>query len=328
MSKKNNPPLRYYKRRLKLSDFSDTWQNILWCEIKFTNDEEYAQRLQKALLQNILPKNHSVLIGHRPTVTAVELALRHGCRRQPDVRHIWQRRLKRLYSAKHKRTPPEQLLANLEHAHWLERFLARHVLVYRGGEVVEPLSHFARQQLRLKETAIWLLQSIGLETTIRLAKEQDNLLCPQCLTHCAERNIDLPWQRDISGYGCRICGQSRRFIHTPHEIVLVLDNTPKNGPLSHSESISYAESISHSESMLRVNWFTHSTPFDFDRVEIIRATNEEVERFAMRVGNDTDAYRQPRYPKMICTVAPESHLSKNTLRILERQFGIMEQVNA
>jgi len=61
--------------------------------------------------------------------------------------------------------------------------------------------------------------------------------------------------------------------------------------------------------------------FDFDRVEIIRATDEDVERFAMQVGNDTDPLRKPRYAQMRCSLAPNCHLTENTLRILESLFG-------
>ena len=65
--------------------------------------------------------------------------------------------------------------------------------------------------------------------------------------------------------------------------------------------------------------------FDFDRVEIVQATNEEVERFVMRVGNDTDSFRKPRYEEMRCIVDSECQLSKNTFRILEHMFGRVEQ---
>jgi hypothetical protein len=65
--------------------------------------------------------------------------------------------------------------------------------------------------------------------------------------------------------------------------------------------------------------------FDFDRVEIIQATDEEVERFAMQVGNDTDPVRQPRYAQMHCLIAPDCRLSENSLRILRNFFGEVER---
>jgi hypothetical protein len=70
-----------------------------------------------------------------------------------------------------------------------------------------------------------------------------------------------------------------------------------------------------------VNWLTHRKLFDFDEVEIAQTTDEDVERFAVQVGNDTDPKRKPRYQKMRCVVSSECQLSENTMRILERMFG-------
>jgi hypothetical protein len=57
---------------------------------------------------------------------------------------------------------------------------------------------------------------------------------------------------------------------------------------------------------------------------IIHASDEEVERFAVQVGNDTDPVRQACYPKMICILNPANDLSENTRRILVRTFGVMQ----
>jgi hypothetical protein len=56
----------------------------------------------------------------------------------------------------------------------------------------------------------------------------------------------------------------------------------------------------------------------------VQATDEEVERFAVQVGNDTDAIRKPRYKKMRCTVSADCQLSANTMRILKRIFGSIQ----
>ncbi len=77
---------------------------------------------------------------------------------------------------------------------------------------------------------------------------------------------------------------------------------------------------------LRVNWLQRRALFDFNRVEIIQATDEEVERFAVQVGNDTDEWRKPRYEQMTCVVSARCQLSENTLRILERMFGEVKVV--
>jgi hypothetical protein len=70
-----------------------------------------------------------------------------------------------------------------------------------------------------------------------------------------------------------------------------------------------------------VNWLARSQPFDFDQVEIGQVSDEEVERFAVQVGNDTDPWRRARYQEIGCILLPESNLSENTLRILRSRFG-------
>ena len=313
MNRKDDASIRYFKKRLKYTDLSNTWPNILQREYVYSPDGEYAVHLQKA----VAGKGSSMPVTKvqpRPTAIEVELALRQGCRGESEVRDVWQRRLQQLYRAKHKRISIEEWLALLDNDHWLERFIARHVLVHRGGEVVKPLSQLARESSgEQKDTAIWLLQSISTDTHARLGAVQDRLLCPECLVRCAELWIDLPWQRDITYYGCRSCSQSRRFIDYSHHAVAVLDNT-------------WLGHLRQQKSALRVNWFSQQIPFDFDRVEIIRATDEEIERFAVRMGNDTDSVRKPRYGQMKCTVKCE--LSKNSLRVLDRIFGQVEQVGA
>jgi hypothetical protein len=78
--------------------------------------------------------------------------------------------------------------------------------------------------------------------------------------------------------------------------------------------------------LLRLNWLVHRQLFDFDRVEIVRATDEEVERFAVQVGNDTDGFRKSRYATLRCTLAPTCVLSENTRRVLARTFGEVQGV--
>jgi NADH-quinone oxidoreductase subunit J len=73
--------------------------------------------------------------------------------------------------------------------------------------------------------------------------------------------------------------------------------------------------------LLRVNWLRRQTLFDFDRVEIVQATDEDVEQFMSQIDNDTDSWRRSRYRQMPCLLAPQVDLSENTLRILRSVFG-------
>jgi hypothetical protein len=75
-----------------------------------------------------------------------------------------------------------------------------------------------------------------------------------------------------------------------------------------------------------VNWLVRRELFDFSGVYINQASDEEVERFAVQIGNDTDEWRRRTYAQMRCLVATEAHLSENTLRILRRTFAAVVEM--
>ncbi|MCS7254561.1 MAG: hypothetical protein RMK18_11645 [Armatimonadota bacterium] len=52
--------------------------------------------------------------------------------------------------------------------------------------------------------------------------------------------------------------------------------------------------------ILRVNWLRRGSLFDFESVEIVRATDHDVERFCIQVRNEEDIYRRGRYRNMAC----------------------------
>jgi len=308
----DSQPLRYFNfKPLSSADLSDTWQGVLKREISLCHDKAYRQHLTEALGEHF---NRTIArVGERPTATEVEVALRLGCRTDSTVKNMWQPWLQRLYRAKHKRIAPEEWVKKLQHTHWLQRFVARHVLVYRAGVSVEALHQVVKNSSgATEETALWLLQSIGTETTLRLAPEKEKLMCPRCLTRCDQNWIDLAWRRDISFYGCRSCYQSRKFIYSPAEVVVVLDDTLRMAHWQQGQST-------------YINWAGHPMPFDFDRVEIISASDEEIERFAVRIGNDLDEFRRPRYSQMACTVSATCRLSTNSSGVLNTIFGQVRQ---
>jgi NADH-quinone oxidoreductase subunit J len=73
--------------------------------------------------------------------------------------------------------------------------------------------------------------------------------------------------------------------------------------------------------LLGVNWLQRQSLFDFDRVEIVQATDEDVERFARQVGNDTNDWRRSGYRQMSCLISPDCILSESTIRLLQNTFG-------
>ncbi len=80
-----------------------------------------------------------------------------------------------------------------------------------------------------------------------------------------------------------------------------------------------SEKVNHD--MLRVNWLRRPKLFDFDWIEIARASDEDVNRFAAQISGDDDRWRGQRYPQMVCVVSPDCHLSETTLFKLRQMFG-------
>ncbi len=202
--------------------------------------------------------------------------------------------------------PAKALVKALSSRHWQSRFLAAHTLVSVGGEAVPALQAVVRDR-PLSRASAWLLRSIASDTQHRLASRSGELLCPRCLVRFAALPISVPGP-DLTYYGCRACGQSREILEWPGEVVAVLDEEMGEEQVKAGNS-------------LRVNWLARQELFDFDRVEIIRASDEEVERFAVAVGNDTDRVRKARYQKASCYVASGCSLTENTRRVLDQMFG-------
>jgi hypothetical protein len=255
----------------------------------------------------------------RPPATQVEAALR--------LQTSQTMLLRRLEEKRKQSNSPKQLINDLNDNNWRDRFLARHILVTLGGEAIPALVTMLPEQKKfigsgllkdetgnrfrpLKQIAIWLVRSIVHETTNRLAHRAGRMICPTCLTCCGPHKASLPGL-SVTYYGCRTCQQSREFLDCSEGVTAVLDDR-------------WSEVWQHQDGLLRVNWLICRKLFDFDRVEVIQATDEDVERFVVQVGNDTDVLRQTRYPQIQCLIGPACRLSENSLRILERTFGRVE----
>ena len=293
---------------------TENWREVLWWEKRLCEDRDYAKHLRRILLTEPSSWFYAFTLRQqeRPYAAEIEAALETACDAHRGIKYYWQNRLDRLEKAKRKQTPLSKLIANLEDHHWFERFLSRHVLLYRGGEAAETLVELIHTDSPIEHSLItWLILSIGEETKERLAKDVDKLLCPRCVVRCHPLEIDLP-QGSVKYYGCRLCHQSVDFQMWPEDgVIAVLDRKTQKRKTQNN-------------SQIRVNWLALRRLFDFDRVEITQATDEEVERFAVQVGNDTNERQGSRYKEMICTVSSDCGLSENTMRILRYTFGSVE----
>lgn len=244
-----------------------------------------------------------------PLITELSHAVQRACQSYPQAGGAWQSLqdyLKTLPAPQHS---PETYLAMLAESNWQKRFMGRQALIMLGGEAVKTLQFLAQDPASsLHQTALWLLRDIERET-----QKQLNALsvCRRCWLRCQEYMVPITPDLSFLYWGCRGCCQSRDIAQS-EVMIAVLDEEIK-------------QEWSQKDGHLRVNWLARRSLFDFERVEIIQATDEEVERFVVQVGNDTDVFRQQRYSQMLCQLAPECHLSENTLRILERTFGQVEQ---
>ena len=185
-------------------------------------------------------------------------------------------------------------------------------IVELGGETVSLLQPIAvDKNNKFQGVVRHLLQDIGKDTTDRLADQAERLLCARCLTKCTVHQLKLSSLETISYYGCRACQQSREFIEWEGMIVVRLDRNMATDRLQQNGS-------------LQINWLRRGELFDFDKIEIGTVTDEEVERFAVKVGNDTDPIRKTRYKKMPCEIGAPNTLSENTIKILKYLFDKAE----
>lgn len=74
------------------------------------------------------------------------------------------------------------------------------------------------------------------------------------------------------------------------------------------------------DKILRINWFKHKELFDFDWIEIFQASDEEVERFCIHIGNDGDLIRRKKYKKIPCFIRKECELKEETINMLRNIF--------
>lgn len=177
-----------------------------------------------------------------------------------------------------------------------------------GTEAIPSLIEFYHTTA-LQPILKQLLSDIAHQNFTQLEHRAPRLLCPNCLTRFDRYRLQLLGQEGPLLFGCRTCLQSHKYLEGT--VIAVLYTQLPATPVEQ-------------DGLIRVNWLIRRELFDFDAVEIVNASDEEVERFAVQVGNDTDEFRRPRYREMRCVVSPQCGLSENSLRILRRTFGQVE----
>ncbi|MEM7028786.1 MAG: hypothetical protein AAF629_04275 [Chloroflexota bacterium] len=251
------------------------------------------------------------LFGKRPAMAAFEGALADAVSQSADTYQVWSEPLEQLEAHKSDSKPPSFYIDNLNHDHWLERFLARHMLFFIGGAATSHLQVLVQNKnnLVLRQTALWILHNISWETTARLADQQDTLLCSHCITACTRHQIAVSSFLAITYYGCRACHNSRDLIPRPKQIVALLDREQAVTQFSEPGT-------------LLINWLDQETIFDFDAVRINQADDKDVERFVLQQKNNV--HQRARLKRIVCTISPNCTLSQNSLRLLKDSFNQVE----
>ncbi len=178
-------------------------------------------------------------------------------------------------------------------------------IIALGGEVMPILTKVAVSKNHPLRKYAWQLMTLIAPSTRNLQDRADSLVCQRCITACTLHNPMIGVSKGLSYYGCRTCDQSKDF-YDVNTVIAILDKDFGDQPVQEGDT-------------LRVNWLVRRTLFDFGTVAIVNASDEDIERFAVQVGNDTDPVRKPLYSAMTCHVL--RRIDPSTLRILKRTFG-------
>ena len=171
--------------------------------------------------------------------------------------------------------------------------------------MLDPLARYlGNPRSRANDAACEALQAVLKSVGPGLSRA----LCSDCLSRLHKKIKRFRRFRRIELYTCRLCGQARTATMDVGEVVAVLDSKGNDEPI-------------WKEGSVKANWLKRRSLFDFDRVEIVSATDEDVVRFCVQVGNDTDDYRRKRYKNMPVSISPDCRIEEMTVRILKSMFG-------
>ena len=117
------------------------------------------------------------------------------------------------------------------------------------------------------------------------------------------------WNGDLAeSCACRVCGRQERKFVGVSRVVAVLDS--KSGKL-----------FEQTDSDMRINWLIHRKPFDLEAVELVIASDEEVEAFTNQMRFESDDQIATRLLSLRCSVNSICVFKEGTMRLLKLTFG-------
>lgn len=97
----------------------------------------------------------------RPHLLEVEQALQQACLVSPEAQKLWQAPFHRLAEEQKRHPAIETLIEQLLSPDWIERFVARQILVQRGEEAIFPLQAAVYDNnTPHKATLLWVLDNL------------------------------------------------------------------------------------------------------------------------------------------------------------------------
>ncbi len=196
-----------------------------------------------------------------------------------------------------------------------QRWRAHLRLLEMEGRAVPAIAD-AMSNVRMSwKRGMEMLRWIGARTEARFGDRMPNLVCPRCYAALRRQKPGLALARNPEYIACRSCGYSREAIAHGGSVICTLDSTDDRECVARGGT-------------LRVNWlararardFEGQALFDFDEVEIVNATDDEVRHFLVDIANDTDAERRKAYRRLAVTVGADCRLGPNTLAALRECF--------
>ena len=104
----------------------------------------------------------------RPHLLEVEQALHQACTASHEAQELWQAPLHRLTKEREQQPTIETLINQLLSPDWLDRFIARQLIIQRGQEAIFPLQTAVHNNnTPHKDTLIWLLENLQAKPTSR-----------------------------------------------------------------------------------------------------------------------------------------------------------------
>lgn len=147
---------------------------------------------------------------------------------------------------------------------------------------------------------------------LKVINEDMNLLCLRCFLRYRQNVVYYPensHEKNLAFYACPNCHSDRYFSSDAAKVVILLDRD--------LEGI-YTES----DAIVTINWFKKEGYFDYDEIRIDDADDYQVEKFVMKLVNDTNKERRKRLPEIPVFLSPGLKLSPAKLNLLKDNFQV------